>query len=94
MVKEVKVEAVEYKIISRKVKSTDGKQEFDTFKVVDEENHNRLVDGVLCKSVDDKSKKQLIENGKSVVAGDIQIDRNGFEYPKAFIRSITSIKKA
>lgn len=87
-------EAIKCKIISRKVKSQDGKQEFDTFKVVDEENHNRLVDGVLCKSVDDKYKKELVKNGKSLVTGDIQIDRNGFEYPKAFIRTITSIEKA
>lgn len=81
-----------YKIIVRSVKGKDGRK-FNTYKIVDEENHGKLVDCVMCKSVGDETVKKITEAKKCFIKGDISISNN-FEYPKAFIRSVTEITEA
>lgn len=83
-----------YKVIVRNVKSRDGKQTFFAYKVVDDEDHGKLVDGVICKTVEASKLEELQANGKSVITGDITINREGYEFCKAFIRTIDSVTKA
>lgn len=91
---ETNATATKYKVIVRSVKSRDGKQTFFAYKVVDEEDHCKLIDGVICKTVDTAKLEQLQANKKSVITGDISINREGYEYCKAFIRTIDSVEKA
>lgn len=81
-----------FKVVVRNVKGKDGRK-FNTFKIVDEDNHGKLVDCVICKSVPEAVIKQITEAKKCFVKGDISINNN-FEYPKAFIRSVTEVVEA
>ena len=84
---------METKIVVKEVKSKDGKKTFKTYKVVDSENHNRLIDAVICKSVDKKMVDTLNECNKATVTGNITINTTGFEFPKAFVKTIDSVEK-
>ena len=84
---------MEAKIIVKTVKTKDGKKTFKSFKLVYENNNGKLVDCVMCKSIDETMKAKLEKTHKAVVVGDISISNN-YEYPKAFIRSIEDVKEA
>lgn len=81
------------KIIVKDCKSKDGKKEFKTFKLVDEANNGKLVDCVMCKTIDPAMRAELEKHHKANVEGDISISEN-YEYPKAFVRTITKVEKA
>lgn len=82
---------MEAKIIVKSMKTKDGKKTFKSYKLVDENNNGKLVDCVICKSVAKDMLTKIDEKHKCVVVGDISINYN-YEYPKAFIRSIESVK--
>lgn len=86
-------EQKKFKIIVKDCKSKDGKKEFKTYKLVDEDNNKKLVDCVMCKSIDPAMKAELDKHHKAYVIGDIEINNNAYEYPKAFIRQITNVEK-
>ena len=81
-----------FKIIIRTVKTKDGKKTFKSYKLVDEENNGKLVDCVMCKTISVEQKAVLDSMHKAEVSGDISINFN-YEYPKAFVRTITDIVK-
>lgn len=81
----------EFKIIVREVTTKDGKQKFKTYKFVDEENKGILIDCVICKSVDDGALDTISKSKKVKVMGDVYVERNAYEYPKAFVRKATSV---
>lgn len=83
---------MEAKIIVRSVKGKDGRK-FNTFKLVDNDNHGKLVDCVICKTVSEEAINKLVKSGKAIVKGNISISNN-FEYPKAFIRSLDEVIEA
>lgn len=88
------VKETKYKIlIKRDVKTKDGKKTFDSYTLVDEENGGKKIDTVVCKSVDPTKLKELRECNKAYITGDISVNMFGYEYPKAFIRSIDTIEK-
>ena len=82
-----------FKIIVREVTTKDGKKKFKTCKFVDEENKDKLIDCVLCKSVEDSTRDELYSCDKAQIRGDVSVDRYGYEYPRAFVRTITQIVK-
>lgn len=84
---------MEVTIIVKDVQSKDKKKSFKTYKVVDKENGGKLTDTVMCKTIDPKMKALLDDCKKAKVVGDISINTTGYEYPKAFVRSIDSVEK-
>lgn len=81
------------RIVVKEVQSKDKKKTFKTYKVVDEDNKGKLVDCVMCKSVAPEMKAKLDDCVKAEINGDISINNTGYEFPKAFIRSIESVEK-
>lgn len=79
------------KIIVKDCKTKDGKKSFKSYKLVDETNNGKLVDCVMCKSIDSVALAELNATHKAVIEGDISINHN-YEYPKAFIRSIDKVE--
>ena len=86
-------EEKKYKIVVKDCTSKDGKKKFKTYKLVDEENGGRLTDCVMCKTINATQLEELNSCKKAWVAGDISINTTGYEYPKAFIRSLNSVEK-
>lgn len=85
------MEEKEFKIIVREVTTKDGKKKFKSFKFVDEENQRRLIDCVICKSVDDGTLDIISSSKKVKVTGEVHVERNAYEYPKAFVRKATNV---
>lgn len=81
-----------YKVLVRDGQTKDGKKKFKSFKIVDEERQGKLVDCVMCKSIDDEKMSRLSKTHKAYITGDINISYN-YEYPKAFVRQIDDIKE-
>ena len=86
-------EEKKYKILVKDCQSKDGKKKFKTYKLVDEENGGRLTDCVMCKTIGSVYLEELSFCKKAYITGDISINTSGYEYPKAFIRSIDSVEK-
>ena len=82
---------MEAKIIVKDCKSKDGKKSFKTFKLVGE--NGKLIDCVMCKSIEASKRAELESFYKAKVVGDISINYN-YEYPKAFVRSLEQVEKA
>lgn len=82
----------EVKIVVKDCKSKDGKKEFKSFKLVDTENGGKLIDCVMCKSIEATKLAELSGAHKAIVEGDISINNN-YEYPKAFVRSLDKVIK-
>lgn len=82
-----------FKIIVREVTTKDGNKKFKTFKFVDEENKGKLIDCVLCKDVEEGPRKMLNSCNKAQVDGEVYVERHSYEYPRAFVRSISQVVK-
>lgn len=82
-----------FKIVLREVSTKDGKKKFKTFKFVDEENKGKLIDCVICKGVEDGAIEMLNSCNKASIEGDVAVDRCGYEYPRAFVRTISNVVK-
>lgn len=80
------------RILVKNCKSKDGKKAFKSYKLVDDENNGKLIDCVMCKSIEASKMDELNKCVKAEIEGDYSIN-HGYEFPKAFIRSITSITK-
>lgn len=85
------MEEKEFKIIVKEVTTKDGKKKFKSFKFVDDENKGRLIDCVICKSVDDGALDIISSSKKVKVTGEVYVERNAYEYPKAFVRKATNV---
>lgn len=77
-----------FELVIKEVKSRDGRT-FKVVKVVGD--HDRLIDGVFCKAVDEPTKAAVLKNSVCKIKGDVSIDTQNFKYPKAFIRFIDEI---
>lgn len=77
-----------YELVVKEVKSKDGRA-FKVVKVVGD--HDRLIDGVFCKAVDDETRAAVLKNSVCKIKGNVSIDTQNFKYPKAFIRYIDEI---
>lgn len=80
-----------YRIIPKQV-TTKDKKTFTAFKLVDDDNNGRLIDCVMCKGVKADQISEIAECHKAEITGEVQISQN-YEFPKAFVKSIDSIKK-
>lgn len=77
-----------FEIIIKEVTTKDGRS-FKVVKVVGE--HDRLIDGVFCKTIDDATRAAVLKNSSCKITGSVSIDTQNFKYPKAFIRHIDEI---
>lgn len=82
-----------YRMIIREVTTKDSKKTYKSYKIVDEDNRGRLVDCVMCKTISGVMLEELSVCNKAKVTGDITINTTGYEFPKAFVRQITSVEK-
>ena len=81
----------EVKILVKNATTNDGRK-FKTYKLVDEANNGKLIDCVMCKSIEASKFDELSKCNKAVVQGDISINYN-YEFPKAFVRTIEEVTK-
>lgn len=81
-----------FTVLVKDCKTKDGKKSFKSYKIVDNDNGGKLVDCVMCKTIDSKMKAELDTMYKAKIKGDISISHN-YEYPKAFVRTIDEIEK-
>lgn len=83
---------MEAKIIRKEATTRQGKK-FNAYKLVDEEKGGKLIDCVICKSVDPSMLGKLSACNKAGVIGDIEINDYSYEFPKAFVRSLEAVTK-
>lgn len=81
----------EVKILVKNATTKDGRK-FKSYKLVDSDNNGKLIDCVMCKSIEASKLDELSKTNKAVVEGDISINYN-YEFPKAFVRSIDRVTK-
>lgn len=81
------------KVVVKEYERKETKQKFKSLKLVHDDDHGRLIDCILCKGVTDSQKKEIESHNKVEIDGEIVIDTEHYEFPKAFVKNVTKIVK-